>query len=106
MRKKIILLFLSSVLFCSSAAAYESHRDYVSSQDLIITDQGIFLKKGSEMVPVESISYDYSAGNFYATATREEILLVTCPRCGQKTYSPKLEICFNSKCQRAWSLHR
>ena len=41
MRKNTILLFLSSVLFFSSAVAHESHRDYVSSQDLIVTDQGI-----------------------------------------------------------------
>ena len=98
-------LFLFVVAIASTGIAQESERQYISPNDLRITEEGIYVRKDSALVPLESISYDYSAGKFYAKDSKT-VALITCPRCGQKTYSPEHEICFNPECQRSWSLER
>lgn len=91
MKLFLSLLFLSTV-WCSFA----EERVYIPSEKLVMSDQGIFFKAFYSFIPLGSISYDYNHNGFYLS--QQEILLVTCPRCGQQTYSPKYGICFNPSC--------
>jgi hypothetical protein len=95
--KKFSLMFLVLVAgICHS----NQDRIYVPAEKLLITERGMFINEQGQMVPVNSVSYDYSAGSFYLE--KRERVLITCPSCGQKTYDPGNEICFNPDCGRAW----
>jgi hypothetical protein len=96
-------IFAALTALMISGTAQETKRQYILPKDLTITSDGIFVNTGSEVMLLESISYDYSEGKFYSSS-REEVGLITCPRCGNETYSPKLRMCFTPRCQQSWNL--
>lgn len=85
-----LLLFLSP-LFAAPLKLY------IPNDRIVVSEDGIFFKSNNHLLPMQSIFYDYKNKKFFLKKNAD-VILINCPKCKLKTYSPVLEICFNQNC--------
>jgi hypothetical protein len=97
MRKIFMILSLCFVVNASATTAnFLEEKIYVSSNNILIGDNGIFVKLDGQIVQVQMISYD-SQGIFI-----EPIKAWKCPYCGRDypAYEDECPICQKKKPRR------
>lgn len=100
--KKTFLTFC--VLFASMVFSQEE-KVYISSEDITVSKEGIFVRLGHEIVPVDAICYDYEVDHFYVKGGGK-YRYIRCPTCKQNTYDVISGVCFNQQCNRVPDLNR
>lgn len=93
---KMLPAMFACFAFTLHAGDDDSEKQFIDARNLSINEHGIFVSIENEMIPLDSISYDYSAKSYYVS--KNEVRLVKCPCCGHHTYDPATRKCYYDRC--------